>query len=152
MMRRDPVLANRVPAPDYVDAVIGMIDELTKEIPVLEPKRRATAFSAIFGHAEVKQERDENGFDLLDLEMTAYSDFTLPDSFRGMSGGALWRIYFVEKDNSASIVERGLIGVPFYESTEKDSPNIITCHGPKGIYRSLIDEIMKKWPDAGAQA
>src|ERR1019366_7132577 len=75
MMRRDPVLANRVPAPDYVDAVIGMIDELTKEIPVLERKRRATAFSAIFGHAEVKQERDENGFDLLDLEMTAYSDF-----------------------------------------------------------------------------
>jgi hypothetical protein len=150
--RRDPVLANQVPAPNHIDAVIGLIDELTKEIPVPEPKRRANAFSGLFGNADVIKERDENGFDLLDIEMMAYSDFTLPNSFEGMSGGALWRIYFVEKDNSATIVERRLIGVPFHQSADKDSPSIITCHGPKGIYRSLIDEIIKKWPDAGAQA
>ena len=57
--RRDYVLNNEIPAPNSVDAAIGMIDEFTKEIPVAEPLRRAKAFSAIFCNGEVRNERDK---------------------------------------------------------------------------------------------
>ena len=145
---RDQVLAHKVPAPNYVDAIIGMIDELTKEVAVAQPLRRAKSFSAIFCNGQVRKERNKNGYDVLDIAVTAYPDFELPDSFEGMSGGALWRIYFIEKDNSPSIIEKRLIGVPFHQSQDEDGAKIISCHGPTGIYRALIDEIIKKWPDA----
>jgi hypothetical protein len=147
--RRDQVLAKETPASYFADAVIGMIDEFTKEIPVSEPKKRAKMFSAIFCNGSAKDNRDSNGYDLMDVEVTSYPDFPLPNSFEGMSGGALWRIYFNEENDVPSIVERRLFGVPFHQSLAQDGARIITCHGPVGIYRTLIDEVSKKWPNVG---
>jgi hypothetical protein len=144
---RDEALANENPAPNYVEAVIGMIEKLTKEVPVDRPLRQAKAFSAIFCNGTAQNNRDQNGFDLVDVAVTAYPDFPLPESFEGMSGGALWRIFFTEQDNSAAIVSKRLVGVPFYESTGADARTIITCHGARGIYTTLLDKISAQWPD-----
>src|SRR5262249_26322417 len=38
---RDSVFSDKKPAPNYVEALVGMIDELTHEIPVDKPLRRA---------------------------------------------------------------------------------------------------------------
>jgi hypothetical protein len=144
---RDEALVNTQPTPHHTDAIIGMIDELTKELPVDKPLRRAKAFSAIFCNGMAQNEHNKNGFDLVDLAVTAYPDFPVPESFEGMSGGALWRVFFTEQDNSVKIIAKRLIGVPFHQSTGADGGRIITCHGMKGIYTSLLDKIIAQWPD-----
>lgn len=145
--RRDKVLGNESPVPNYVEAVVGMIDVFTKDVLVDDPTRRAKVFSAIFCSGEVRTNRNESGFDLLDVAITPYPDFPLPDNFQGMSGGALWRFYFFEKDNIPSIVEKRLVGVPFHQSAAEDGTKIITCHGPVGIHSALIDAITTQWPE-----
>jgi len=144
---RGEVLAKQKPAQHFAEALIGMIEELTEEIPVAEPLRRAKSFSAIFCNGESKNTRDKNGFDLVDVTPTAYPDFAVPKNFKGMSGGALWRMYFVEREGASEIVARHLVGVPFHQSVGADGARIITCHGEKGIYTTLLEKIAEKWPD-----
>jgi hypothetical protein len=146
--RRDQVLARQAPAPNCVDAVVGMVDQFTKDVPVNEPLLRAKAFSAIFCDGYIASERNEDGYDILDVNITSYPDFPLPTSFGGMSGGGLWRIYFVEKDGAPTVVDKRLIGVPFYQTRSDAGITTITCHGPEGIYGTLCDAIQKKWPSS----
>jgi hypothetical protein len=146
--RRDEHRASYAPSANYVDAVIGMIDELTIEVPVDKPKRRAKAFSAIFCNGETCSARNVDDCDLLDFSVTSYSDFKLPQSFEGMSGGALWRIYFEAEGELPSIVGKRLVGVPFYQFLDKDGHRVITCQGPNSIYETLIDRAVVKWPEA----
>jgi len=94
---REEALKNEEPAPNYIEAVIGMIEKLTKEIPIEKPLRRAKALSAIFCNGQVQNKREIDGFDLAAVTVTAYPDFPLPNSFEGMSGSALWRMYFTER-------------------------------------------------------
>ncbi|MCW5692027.1 MAG: hypothetical protein KIT48_06655 [Pseudolabrys sp.] len=143
--RRDDVLASQAPAPNHVDAVVGMVDELTKEIPAPRPKMRAMAFSAIIFDGIIESERFEHGFDILEFSATTYPDFPLPSSFAGVSGGALWRIYFTEQEGAPEIVAKRLLGVPFYESPKARGMQI-SCHGPLSVYGRLYDLVAEKWP------
>jgi hypothetical protein len=144
--RRDEVLANVEPAPNHVDAIVGMIDERTEDLPAERSNERRKGFGALLTSGEIKRTRRESSYDLVDFEVTSHPDFELPTSFGGMSGGALWRFYFVMKDDKPWVVEKRLMGVPFYQTREAQLTTI-TCHGPEGIYGSLLDEIMKKWPE-----
>jgi hypothetical protein len=144
---REEALADEKPAPYSEQAIIGMIEELTKELPVDKPLRRAKVFSAIFCNGATENNRDLNGFDLVDMAVTAYPDFPLPNNFEGMSGGALWRVFYNEKDGVSEIVGKRLVGVPFWQSDRDDGRKIITCHAEKGIYTTLLDKIIAQWPD-----
>jgi hypothetical protein len=144
--RRPQVLAKQAPAPDCVDAVVGMVDQLTKEIPVSEPKTRAMVFSAIFSDGVVEKERNKCGFDIFEFKPANYPDFQLPTNFEGVSGGGLWRIYLTERDGTPEIVDKRLLGVPFYQNLENGIVTSINCHGPMGIYGTLYDAIAAKWP------
>jgi hypothetical protein len=74
-------------------------------------------------------------------------DFSLPESFEGMSGGAVWRFYVTKnKDGTLNPVDRRLIAVPFFQSPPSGGRREITCQGPMGIYGSLIDAVTKRWP------
>jgi hypothetical protein len=148
--RRDDVLAEAPPAPHHVDAIIGMLHERTKELPPRRVGERRKGFEALFCDGEIRANRTESEYDLLDFVPTPDSDFKLPASFEGMSGGALWRFYFVMRGGSPSVVEKRLIGVPFYQSRAADDMRTITCHGPHGIYGRLVDEVVRKWPDASS--
>src|SRR5262245_41475485 len=86
-----------------------------------------------------------------DCELTYFEPvndprFVMPSSFEGTSGGGLWSFYVVEKDNKPEVIERSLIGVPFFQSPSSDGRLSITCHGLLGIYGSLIDKIIARWP------
>jgi hypothetical protein len=143
--RRDRVLAKQAPARNYVDAIIGMVDQLTTDVAVPDPLRRAKVFSALFCDGRIVSERSENGFDLVDFTAVD-SEFPLPASFQGVGGGGLWRIYFVEDDGIVKVIERELFGVPFYESVSDSGSMTITCHGPNGIYGTLYEKVASKWP------
>lgn len=146
-MIRKSILARQQPAPSYVDAIIGVIAERTKDLPPKRPKERLKQFEALFSSGKTVNEREINGYDLVDFEVTSKPDFKLPTSYKGTSGGALWQFYFAMEDNMPKVVGKRLFGVPFFQSAAKDK-RTITCHGPRSIYDSLIDKLVATWPEA----
>jgi hypothetical protein len=86
-------------------------------------------------------------YDLLDFEVTGGPGFDLPSSFGGASGGALWRFYYVMKDNVPTVVDRRLIGVLFYQSLSSEGKRVISCHGPTSVYSAVPAAISKRWPE-----
>lgn len=124
-----------------------MIEEWTTDLPE-EQGSRIKYFGGMYGVGPIVERRDANGYDLLEIEVTYDRNITPPDSFSGMSGGGLWRVYCSSEDNGPlSVQEKRLIGIAFYESDLADEKRTITCHGPKSLYGELVDAIRKKWPD-----
>lgn len=146
--RREAALLDQAES-SHFDGVAGVIDEWTTE---LSPERgfgRIKSFRALFGVGLVIKKRESEGFDLLDFEVTYEEGSRSPYSFGGMSGGALWRVYATKNGEGAlSITDKKVFGIAFYQSEIVDRKRIITCHGPMSVYRSLIDEIRKRWPSS----
>jgi hypothetical protein len=143
---RADVLAGNEPTQSHVDAVTGMIHELTTEEPPGRPKVRRISFTAIFCGAHLAALRYLTNYELHYFELTNDPGFALPQSFGGTSGGSTWRFYVAEKDDEITVVDRRLVGVPFFQSLTYNGKREITCHGPKGIYGSFIDAIAERWP------
>jgi hypothetical protein len=94
-----------------IDAIIGMIDERTKNLGVkdrheaaerqrgdsnptrtfrLERKsERWKGFEAILSNGDITSTRHDNGYELLAFAPAEYPDFRLPGNLRGTSAGAL---------------------------------------------------------------
>lgn len=89
------------------------------------------------------------GFDRLEFTPLANSEFPLPNSYGGTSGGGLWRIY---SDVKGSFSQARLLGIPFFQiPVASSTPNII-CHGPSSIYRCMMEKIRDKWRNETAEA
>lgn len=80
------------PSEHSTDAVVGMIDERTKDLPAERRGERRKGFEALFSNGTVSAEREVSGYDLFDFAPTDYPDFKLPADYQGTSGGAVWRI------------------------------------------------------------
>ncbi|HEY5066152.1 MAG TPA: hypothetical protein VIJ04_15160 [Xanthobacteraceae bacterium] len=127
---------------------IGIIHELTSDVPVDRPNVRRQRFTAIFCQTNLIGLRYLREYDLFYFEPAHDPDFPLPDSFEGMSGGAIWRFYVEEKEGPTSVVDSRLVGVPFFQIKKDEGRREIVCHGPNGIYGTLIEKIAQKWPEA----
>ena len=147
--RREAVLSFQPPTPSYIaDAIVGVIGEWTEDLATKQPRTRLKGIQAIFGPAKVIRDREANSFDLLDTEITLDVGFPMPSSFGGTSGGALWR--FSSPLMTTTIQpywKNGYSAFRFTSSSGSNRERIITCHGPKGIYRDLLEKIREKWPD-----
>jgi hypothetical protein len=143
---RADVLAGNESTQSHVDAVTGMIHELTTEELPGRPKVRRISFTAIFCGAHLVALRYLTNYELHYFELTNDPGFALPQSFEGTSGGSAWRFYVAEKDGEIAVVDRRLVGVPFFQSITYNGKREITCHGSKGIYGSFIDAIAARWP------
>jgi hypothetical protein len=75
-----------------------------------------------------------------------YLDFRIPvnllgedrNSFGGLSGGGVWRIWVFTADNARGFeAEATLFGVAFHQSQIVDGERSIRCHGPKSLARAL---------------
>ncbi len=147
-MRRDSVLADDQPNPPYFDGISGMIAERTTELPPELGRARVKGFHALYGLGCVVGEHESNGFDLFDFEVNYGPRTDSPYSYKGMSGGALWRVYCTKDDNGElSVVDKKVFGVAFYQSDLLDQKRIIICHGPRSVYGPLIEAIREKWPE-----
>ena len=146
--RRKSVLCGDHPDLRCFDGLSGMIAEWTTDLPPEERGTRKKRFRALFGVGMVIGKRESNGFDLFDFEVTYGQSSVSPDSFEGMSGGALWRVYCTKDDNGqTSMAEKKMFGVAFHQSDLSDQKRIITCHGPRSVYGPLIEAIREKWPE-----
>ncbi|MBR0825596.1 hypothetical protein JQ596_08605 [Bradyrhizobium manausense] len=137
--------AGPAPSPDSTDAVVGMIDERTKDLPAERPRERRKGFEALFSNGTISGERAVGGYDLFEFAPTDYPDFKLPDDYQGTSGGAVWRIYLKVNDEKPEIAGVRLWGVPYYQTT-KEEGLVLTCHGMAGVYGTLLDAVIAKWP------
>ena len=89
--RRTDALANTPLAPNYVEAITGIVHERTKEAPSIGRNVVSTGFEAIFVDGRSGPIIEGQDFDHFDFEPAAHSNFALPSSYEGVSGGAIWR-------------------------------------------------------------
>jgi hypothetical protein len=80
----------------------------------------------------------ENG--LLTMEAMDYNLHELPKCFGGMSGGGLWRIYFVEDEKESKIIATILCGVASWQIDDRK----IACQGWDRIDQALIPTVREK--------
>ena len=146
--RQDSVLAGDLPALPYFDGISGMIAEWTTNLPSEQGLARVKGFRSLYGVGRVVREHEFNGFDLFDFEVSYDSEFKSPLSYKGMSGGTLWRTYCTKGDDAQLSISNNMVfGVAFHQSDISDRKRIITCHGPRSVYGPLVDAIRDKWPE-----
>ena len=149
--RRNLVLSGGHPSLQYFDGISGVIGEWTNDLPAQRGFEYVISFGALYGVGCVVKKHDANGFDLLDFEVTYDAELKLPQSFGGMSGGALWRVYCSgNPDGQLSVTDKKVFGVAFYQSGIFKQKRIITCHGPNSVYGNLIDAIQDRWPESSS--
>ncbi len=131
----------------FFDAAVGIVSELTEELTSDRVDRRITRFRAIFGPGSSSPAEDRSIHDYFDFNVESSTEFTLPTSFGGVSGGAIWRFYTAVKNDVASMTNYKLVGVPYFETVQTDGKIIISCHGTQSIYDALVGAIKKEWAD-----
>jgi len=144
--------SNPPPSPHSVDAIVGMIDERTKDLPAERPNERRKGFEALFSNGTTSAGREANSYDLVDFVPTEYPDFKLPGNYQGTSGGALWKIYLKLNGSAPEIAAARLWGVPFYQTKNENGSHSLTCHGMGGVYGRLTDAVIAKWPEETSAA
>lgn len=124
-------------------AVSGVIDEMTKPpivTPIVNGIVATTPFEGMInaGHLFV----DDDSVDRFRLQPVASDGVLLPKSYKGTSGGGLWKVFLGQDD--FSIFQVRLIGVAYWEKPIGDELHIIG-HGQVSIYDSLFNAIRQKW-------
>lgn len=137
---RNPSPLNTSP----IEVVVGAVDESSTDLIKLESSITLNVKGLLItgNFVSVTQVND---IDRLDFEPLPFSGVDVPDSFGGMSGGGMWRIYIQQCDlGEYSAVETRLVGVTFWQT---GFPNRkLIGHGPIGIYEKLLRAIYSAWP------
>jgi hypothetical protein len=139
------------PSPNSADAVVGMIDERTKDLPAERAGERRKGFEALFSNGTISAEREVGGYDLMEFAPAEYPDFKLPGDYQGTSGGALWRIYLKLNGGAPAVAATRLWGVPYYQTKKEDGGHVLICHGMGGVYGVLLNAIIEMWPEETAE-
>ena len=79
--------SQRAPSEHSTDAVVGMINERTKDLPAERRGERRKGFEALSSNGTVSADRAVRGYD-----RSTSRRFKLPGDYQGTSGGAVWRI------------------------------------------------------------
>jgi len=124
-------------------AVSGVIDEMTQPpivTPIVDGIVATTPFEGMInaGHLFV----DDDSVDRFRLQPVAGDGVLLPKSYKGTSGGGLWKVFLGQDD--FSIFQVRLIGVAYWEKPIGDELHIIG-HGQVSIYDTLFNAMRQKW-------
>jgi len=119
----------------HIDAMLGLVAEFAQQ-PFVEGREFISPMRGVLHTGHICAQ--ENG--LLTFDAMDYNLEELPQSFGGMSGAGLWRIYFVEGETSSTIIGTMLCGVASWQITDRK----IACEGWDRIDQGLIPTIRKK--------
>jgi hypothetical protein len=148
--RRADVLSNQHPTKSHAEVIVGIVDELTETAPNDDPALRRVLFSTLFGPVRMNALRYLPGRTLNYFKLQGEPDpvFSFPNSFEGVSGGAVWRFYVTEDtDGSIKLADSRLIAVPFFQNHDAEGNRQIVCHGAYDIYGKLVDQVSARWPN-----
>ena len=88
---------------------------------------------------------DHNGYDFIDALAAREPETFIPDSFGGVSGGALWHFRDVfHTDQSIRELKREdyvLAGISFWEDSTDPNAPFVRAHGPRSIYERFLPEV-----------
>lgn len=119
----------------FFDVIFGLIAEFSGE-PEIEGRNVISNLRAVLYSGRVLPR--ENG--LLHFEPRDRGE-NLPESFGGMSGGGVWRIYYDdEKEGDDALSTAMLCGIASWEKPDK---NVVACQGWDRIDQALIPELRK---------
>ena len=123
--------------------LVGSADEWTADGPPEAGFTRVKEFQGAVGFGLAENERIIGDFDYLDYPAEYDENYEGPENYKGYSGGSLWQILCVMKDDKIIVKDRILSGVAFWQSGKTGSERRIKCHGRKSIYQRVIDEVMR---------
>jgi hypothetical protein len=119
-----------------VDAMLGLVAEFS-QTPYVQDTEFVSPMRGVLHSGHVCGQ--ENG--LLTFEAMKYNHHELPKNFGGMSGGGLWRIYFVENENETKIVATMLCGIASWQIDDTR----IACQGWHRIDQMLVPNVQEKF-------
>jgi hypothetical protein len=119
----------------HVDAALGLVAEFS-ERPFIEGKEFISPMRGVLHSGHICAQ--ENG--LLTMKAMDYNLHELPKCFGGMSGGGLWRIYFVEGAEESKIIATMLCGVVSWQIDDRK----IACQGWDRVDQLLIPAVREK--------
>lgn len=122
--------------------VVGVVDEWSEEAAGAVPKTKKKIVGGLFGAAKSVREFKEGDAELLEVDVDYAFGTRVPESYGGVSGGALWELH-VEKDGEKIVsVGKKLRGVAFRQS---DDHSLVVCNDLPSIAK-LIERIKVRWP------
>lgn len=119
----------------HADAMLGLVAEFSQK-PFVQGHEFISPMRGVLHTGHVCNQ--ENG--LLTFEAMDYKLEGLPESFGGMSGAGLWRIYFAEDEKGPKLIRTMLCGVASWQIDDKK----ITCQGWDRIDQGLIPTVREK--------
>jgi len=128
-------------------AIVGVVAEWAEEV-LVAPKAKKKIVGGLFGAAKVTKEFKESNVDLVEIEINYSSSPRVPESYEGVSGGALWEIHVELEGAKIVSVGKRLYGIAFRQSKETDHHYII-LNGPS-VIETLKGAICQKWPAAAS--
>jgi hypothetical protein len=137
-MRADDMRSNAASGP-YFDALVGVLAEMTRIAAPLRPNTLRKGIEARIWLGNIERTYEHNELDLLDFDILFDESVRPPDSYEGVSGGALWRVKLGAE--LRSVVDIRVVGIAFYQNPPIDGHRLITCHGPRSIYDALLGKI-----------
>jgi hypothetical protein len=118
-----------------VDAMLGLVAEFSQE-PFIEGKEIISPMRGVLLSGHVCAQ--ENG--LLTFKVMDYNLDKLPKKFGGMSGGGIWRTYFIEGEQEPKIVATMLCGIATWQIDNTK----IACQGWDRIDQALVPVVREK--------
>ena len=145
--RKEQMLSSEWRRRPYYDCLCGLPAAWTHDLPPEPPRTLVKGFEGLVGAGWIEREHEANGFDLLDFEVSYGENVQSPPTYKGVSGGGLWRVFLRRTgDDTFELVDVVLAGIAFHQSPVQDSKRVITCHGPESVYGHLIRMIQERWP------
>jgi hypothetical protein len=87
------------------------------------------------------REFEEDGAKLVEIGVDYASSSKVPESYEGVSGGALWKLHTELDGDKVVGVQKKLDGVAFRQSADH---NLVTLNGTSSI-GTLVELIRNKW-------
>ncbi len=120
----------------HIDAMLGLVAEFS-QTPYVEGKEIISPMRGVLHTGHVCHQ--EKG--LLTVEAMKYNLHELPKCFGGMSGGGVWRVYFVESETETKIVATMLCGIASWQIDGTQ----IACQGWDRIDQALVPNLRDKF-------
>ncbi|MBI1385844.1 MAG: hypothetical protein GC150_13135 [Rhizobiales bacterium] len=143
-LKRDAALDGKVPSRKCFDCVAGVVAERTSPVEVAaDGKLAKRLFEASIEPGILGAFSTSDGFDLAEFTPQVDEGYVAPNSYGGVSGAALWRIFCEEGEGGIlTVKEPWMYGLAFWQSDPRqDGSRTIQCHGPNGLYEKLITAV-----------
>lgn len=131
-----------VPIGPFFECIAGVVHERTRDVgqPMIK-NAKCKMFEASFEPGTTEPLDANCDYDLLRFKPQVDTGYTPPESYEGVSGAALWRVYcdLDEHKELTAIRERWLHGVAFYQSPEIQGARTISCHGRASVFRLVAN-------------